>query len=60
MGYRILFMEEFKMTAKRFRIDGHMLEDSIENKFYTKDKGYVHIANVLYKQMEKILEELEE
>lgn len=47
------------MTEKRFRIDNHMLEDTIENKFYTKDKGYVHIANVLYKQMEKILGELE-
>ena len=45
---------------KRFRIEGYMLEDTIENKFYTKDKGYVHIANVLYKQMEKILEELKE
>ena len=44
---------------KRFRIDGHMLEDTIENKFYTKDKGYVHIVNVLYKQIGKILEELE-
>ena len=48
------------MIEKRFRIDGYMLEDTIKNKFYTKDKGYVHIANVLYKQMEKILEELEE
>ena len=47
------------MTEERFRINGHMLEDSIENKFYTKDKGYVHIANVLYRQIEKILEELE-
>ena len=47
------------MTEKRFRIDGHLLKDSIENKFYTKDRGYVHIANVLYQQMEKILEELE-
>lgn len=46
------------MTEKRFRINEHFLEDSVENKFYTKDKGYVHIANVLYKQMEKILEEL--
>lgn len=48
------------MIKKRFRIDNHMLEDTVEGKFYTKDKGYVHIANVLYKQMEKILEELEE
>ena len=48
------------MTTKRFRIEEHMLEDTIENKFYTKDKGYIHIANVLYKQMEKILEELKE
>lgn len=48
------------MTTKRFRIDGHMLEDTIENNFYTKDKGYVHIANILYEQMEKILEELKE
>lgn len=48
------------MIGKRFRIEGHMLEDTVENKFYTKDKGYVHIANVLYKQMERILEELGE
>ena len=48
------------MIGKRFRIDGHMLEDSIENKFYIKDKGYIHIANILYEQMEKILEALEE
>ena len=49
------------MTGKRFRIEGHMLKDSVENKFYgTKDKGYVHIANVLYNQMKKILKELEE
>lgn len=48
-----------RMTEKRFRIDEHMLEDSIENKFfYTRDKAYVHIANVLYNQMEKILKEL--
>jgi len=46
--------------TRRFRIDGRMLEDTVENKFYTKDRGYVHIANVLYKQMERILEELEE
>ena len=47
------------MTEKRFRIDEHMLKDTIENKFYSKDKGYVHIANVLYEQMEKVLKELE-
>lgn len=47
------------MTEKRFKIEGHLLGDSIENKFYTKDRGYVHIANVLYEQMEKILKELE-
>ena len=40
---------EDSMTEKRFRINEHMLEDTIENKFYTKDKGYVLIANVLYK-----------
>lgn len=30
---------------KRFRIDDHLLEDTVENKFYRKDQGYVHIAN---------------
>lgn len=42
---------------ERFRIDGDMIEDTMENKFYTKDKGYIHIANILYKQMQKILED---
>ena len=42
---------------KRFKINDHLLEDTVENKFYKKDQGYVHIANVLYKQMQKILED---
>ena len=42
---------------KRFRIDDYLLEDTVENKFYRKDQGYVHIANVLYEQMQKILED---
>ena len=42
---------------KRFKINDHLLEDIVENKFYRKDQGYVHIANVLYEQMQKILED---
>ena len=46
-----------KNMFKRFRIDDYLLEDTVENKFYRKDQGYVHIANVLYEQMQKILED---
>ena len=42
---------------ERFRIDGDMIEDAVEKKFYTKDRAYIHIANILYEQMQKILED---
>ena len=39
---------------KRFIIDGHMIYDTVEDKwFQSKDEAYVHMFNVLFEELNK-------